>query len=153
MTKALEVGNGECDNNGLFPADVPLGYVDRTPQTLLQNLEGVESIMGRSVCIFKEAAEEEFEEEEEEEEEGDGMGGGGGGTEEINECCIIARSPVPAGYGPKPVPYPLVTHRQAYNSYGANRAVPLPYHKAGYQATAMAEDYASQVGHPVYRGH
>lgn len=86
--------------------------------------------MGRSVCIFSDLEEE-----------------------TVDECCIIARSPVPAGYGPKPVPYPLVTHRQAYNSYGANRAVPLPYHKAGYQATAMAEDYASQVGHPVYNRH
>ena len=24
------------------------------------------------------------------------------------DCCIIARAPVPAGYGPKPVPYPLI---------------------------------------------
>ena len=110
------------------------GFYDNVPQTLLQNLDGPESIMGRSICI---------------KDDGTNTREGGG----IDECCIIGRSPVPAGYGPKPVPYPLVTHRQAYNSYGANRAVPLPYHKAGYQATAMAEDYASQVGHPVYNRH
>ena len=65
-------------------------------------------------------------------------------------CCIVARTPTPAGYGPKPVPYPMTTHQVSYNSYGKNYAEPLPYHKRGYQATAMAEDYPSQVGRSIY---
>ena len=66
-----------------------------------------------------------------------------------DDCCIIARTAIPDGYGPKPVPYPLITHGATYNSYGANYAVPLPYHKHGYQATAMVDDYHTQVGHPI----
>ena len=64
------------------------------------------------------------------------------------DCCIISQCEAPAGYGPISVPYPLsTTSIKTYNSYGKNHAIPLPYHKHGYQATAMVEDYHHRGGY------
>ena len=69
-------------------------------------------------------------------------------------CCIIARDSVPAGFGPKPIPYPLTTHSHTYASYGKNVAYPsnvhtpthTPYKNGhsyghGYHPSPDADDY------------
>ena len=94
--------------------DSSSGYEDLEPFTLLQNLDGTESIMGRAILIERTLND---------------------GTVILKTCCIIAREEAPDGFGPKPVPFPLTTMSSTYNSYGTNYAVPLPYHKHGYQTT------------------
>ena len=108
---------------------------------LLQNLEGKESILGRSIAIYALNP----------------------GTDvrdpRLTElvpaaCCIIARDAVPVGFGPKPIPYPLTTHSHTYASYGQNVAYPsnvnapayTPYKNGhsygnGYHPTVPADDY------------
>ena len=109
--------------SGAFPTCVAnsnaSGYEDLEPFTLLQNLDGIESIMGRSV-LMRDPANNNFD----------------------KSCCIIARAKAPDGFGPKPVPFPLTTMSNTYNSYGMNYAVPLPYHKHGYQATGDVDTMA-----------
>ena len=100
------------------------GYEDLEPFALLQNLDGAESIMGRAVVFNRED------------------------TGNVRTCCIIAREKAPDGFGPKPMPFPLTTMSKTYNSYGSNYAVPLPYHKHGYQATG---DVDVMAGNTNYR--
>lgn len=103
----------------------------RYPQPLLQNLEGKDSILGRGMCMefgvevdgrvellegFVEL-------------EGEGI------------CCIIARDAVPAGFGPKPIPYPLTTDSRTYASYGANYAVPKKSGHSHYAKHAGGHSY------------
>ena len=106
-------GNGAPDS----------GYEDLEPFTLLQNLDGAESIMGRAVVISR---------------VNNGV---------VRTCCIIAREEAPDGYGPKPEPFPLTTMSKTYNSYGSNYAVPLPYHKHGYQATGDVDVMAGNTNY------
>ena len=65
----------------------------------------------------------------------------------VRSCCIIARAKAPDGFGPKPVPFPLTTMSSTYNSYGTNYAVPLPYHKHGYQATGDVDVMAGSINY------
>ena len=107
---------------------------------LLQNLEGKESILGRSIAIYS---------------LDDGTG-----VDNILltgvplACCIIARDHVPSGFGPKPIPYPLTTHSHTYASYGKNVAYPSNVHTPthtpykgghsyghGYHPSPDADDY------------
>lgn len=99
------------------------------------NLAGVDSIVGRTYLVTDTelTAKNDIE---------DSITG----NVALNSCCIIALAEAPEGFGPKPVPFPLTTHSSTYNSYGTNYAVPLPYHKHGYQATADAGSYHHQVG-------
>jgi len=68
-------------------------------------------------------------------------------TTNVKSCCIIAREEAPEGFGPKPVPFPLTTMSRTYNSYGSNYAVPLPYHKHGYQATGDVDVMAGNTNY------
>ena len=45
------------------------------------------------------------------------------------------------------MPFPLTTHSSTYNSYGMNYAVPLPYHKHGYQATGDVDILAGNANY------
>ena len=113
------VARGVANNNNGRDS----GYEDLEPFNLLHNLDGAESIMGRAVVLSREI------------------------NGNIKTCCIIAREAAPDGFGPKPVPFPLTTHSSTYNSYGSNYAVPLPYHKHGYQATGDVDAMAGNINY------
>jgi len=118
---------GTCTNG--------VGFKDLEPINILQNLEGVESIMGRSYYITDKAITAMTNNQPDNTR-----------TKSVDFCCIIAQAEAPEGFGPKPVPFPLTTHSSTYNSYGMNYAVPLPYHKHGYQANADNRSYYHNVG-------
>ena len=105
---------------------------------LLQNLEGKESIMGRSMVVWSLIDNTAI----------DSL------VDSKVACCIIARDAVPNGFGPKPIPYPLTTHSHTYASYGKNMAYPsnvrapthTPYRNGhsyghGYHPSPDADDY------------
>lgn len=109
-------------------------FTTTSPMNLLQNLEGKESIIGRSMVIYQLVDGTDFESDI---------------VEVPVACCIIARDQVPAGFGPKPVPYPLTTHSHTYASYGKNVAYPSNVHKPTHSAYKSGHSY----GHGSHGGH
>ena len=117
----------EADGGSAFPTCVAndffggnrAGFEDLEPQILLQNLDGIDSIMGRSMQIVQVS-----------------------GTVQTKSCYLIAVDVTPEGYGLIDTNYPLSTTGQTYSSYGTNTVVPVPYNANvyNYQSTAFVHN-------------